>query len=647
MSAQHTTTMQSPDPSVPQQLLEDRAHEQKQLLLHIAASSPYDAAELAGRISRPKKAIHDDLKSLMGSGVVHIHETSLYTSAAARIIAETPPALLQEVHNQVLAELKSGVALRAATLVALTESGCTDETLLRHLISAVRTHPENATVLGALATVTQTRGHSKDELRLMQAEDAAVSGRTEHTLSFTDGLLEGTPQHISARAAILAAGAHIQANRLERVVTLYRHVGIEHIDHEGAWAVVAAVGQGDLETAQYWRATMKSDSLTSHAAGLVDLSNGLLLSVSGNGDGALDLLARSVSTLAPLGANVFLPETPAALAALVAFGRGEPAAAEVILKRALRAELGGNAGHRRHLLLVSWSLMVQGRMDAADRALAQLDSVEQLCDRDVLLYWALQAGIARRRTDLAAMRDAWREIRVHTFGMGMTLYDLLPLGEMMVVAARLRDVDRVQEIVNSGVGVLERLGNPMTWAAQLHWHGVQAAFQAEDPAALIPHANALVLAEGMSPYAATLAQAGNTWLEVLRGETNFFSVEGSVRALARSGHVWDAARLAGQAALQHPEREEAFSMMQLAREISKDQQRNARAEPKSSLLTAREIEVAQLVLEGQGYRAIGEQLFISPKTVEHHVARMRSRLGAASRVELLEQLHDIISTIDE
>ena len=48
------------------------------------------------------------------------------------------------------------------------------------------------------------------------------------------------------------------------------------------------------------------------------------------------------------------------------------------------------------------------------------------------------------------------------------------------------------------------------------------------------------------------------------------------------------------------------------------------------------------VLEGHGYRAIGERLFISPKTVEHHVARIRSRLGATSRGELLERLHDIL-----
>jgi len=48
--------------------------------------------------------------------------------------------------------------------------------------------------------------------------------------------------------------------------------------------------------------------------------------------------------------------------------------------------------------------------------------------------------------------------------------------------------------------------------------------------------------------------------------------------------------------------------------------------------------VAELLLQGLPYRDIGAQLFISTKTVEHHVARIRRRLGAASRSELLSML---------
>ncbi|AFR46771.1 hypothetical protein KTR9_0103 [Gordonia sp. KTR9] len=38
------------------------------------------------------------------------------------------------------------------------------------------------------------------------------------------------------------------------------------------------------------------------------------------------------------------------------------------------------------------------------------------------------------------------------------------------------------------------------------------------------------------------------------------------------------------------------------------------------------------------HREIGERLYISAKTVEHHVARIRRRLDAGSRSELLAAL---------
>jgi DNA-binding CsgD family transcriptional regulator len=61
-------------------------------------------------------------------------------------------------------------------------------------------------------------------------------------------------------------------------------------------------------------------------------------------------------------------------------------------------------------------------------------------------------------------------------------------------------------------------------------------------------------------------------------------------------------------------------------------------------LSDREREVAELLLQGMPYRDIGSQLFISAKTVEHHVARIRRRLGAESRSELISMLRAILGT---
>jgi DNA-binding CsgD family transcriptional regulator len=56
------------------------------------------------------------------------------------------------------------------------------------------------------------------------------------------------------------------------------------------------------------------------------------------------------------------------------------------------------------------------------------------------------------------------------------------------------------------------------------------------------------------------------------------------------------------------------------------------------VLSDREREVAELILTGLTYRQIGQRLFISAKTVEHHVARIRQRLDVTSRDELFAQL---------
>jgi DNA-binding CsgD family transcriptional regulator len=65
-----------------------------------------------------------------------------------------------------------------------------------------------------------------------------------------------------------------------------------------------------------------------------------------------------------------------------------------------------------------------------------------------------------------------------------------------------------------------------------------------------------------------------------------------------------------------------------------------------AVLSGRELQVARLLLRNQTYREIGERLFISPKTVEHHVARMKQRIGASRRSELFTQLRALTDSLD-
>ncbi|MGH4000064.1 MAG: response regulator transcription factor, partial [Pseudonocardiaceae bacterium] len=61
-----------------------------------------------------------------------------------------------------------------------------------------------------------------------------------------------------------------------------------------------------------------------------------------------------------------------------------------------------------------------------------------------------------------------------------------------------------------------------------------------------------------------------------------------------------------------------------------------------SILSEREREVGQLILTGLTHKQIGERLYISAKTVEHHMARIRQRLGVGSRKELFDQLRSLL-----
>jgi len=64
------------------------------------------------------------------------------------------------------------------------------------------------------------------------------------------------------------------------------------------------------------------------------------------------------------------------------------------------------------------------------------------------------------------------------------------------------------------------------------------------------------------------------------------------------------------------------------------------------MLSPREMEVAALVISGKTYAEIGETIFISPRTAEHHIARIRRRLGATSRSDLIARLRAIVEDPD-
>jgi len=79
------------------------------------------------------------------------------------------------------------------------------------------------------------------------------------------------------------------------------------------------------------------------------------------------------------------------------------------------------------------------------------------------------------------------------------------------------------------------------------------------------------------------------------------------------------------------------SIEELAARAGGGSGRGPRTAGRGSDLSTRELEVLRLIAAGQSDGEIAETLFISKKTASVHVAHIKSKLGARSRVEIATQ----------
>ena len=342
------------------------------------------------------------------------------------------------------------------------------------------------------------------------------------------------------------------------------------------------------------------------------------------------------------GRRVLAPDRASTIAALVALHAGDLAMAESVLAR--HTESVDAAAASRYAALRAWTAMQAGQYAEAH---AFLDEIDPASTREQPWAWGLRVGLARRQDDVRALARLWVDARGALVGHPVDLYSLLPLGEIGLAAARMHEPELAAPVWDRAMVLLDRLGHPPLWAPAFHWYGIQAAILTNRPHAMAPHASALLTAARTSPFAAALARAGRTWVAVLAGDVDPPAVEGAARGLGAVGQRWEGARLAGHAAARASDRRDTAALMECARDLlatsSSGGSRSAGPSPAESKagvvpLSPREREVAELVLAGLTYRQIGESLYLSAKTVEHHMARIKRRSGASTRSELLERL---------
>ncbi|MFG1914826.1 LuxR C-terminal-related transcriptional regulator [Micromonospora sp. NPDC048898] len=624
----------------------------RRLLLAVAAGGALPASMLTALLGGDPAAVDEVIATTRAAGL--LGADGRLAPIVRRAVTTLSPTTDRSAVWRRLTELqlaRGGAVLPLVrSLLAVGALGdCPAPTLAAAAGEALTDEPAFAAELFAAATAAGQPASAR------QALAAALAGNLDDALRLADRLLATAAPPDRSAAAVVAATALAHRGHIGRSVELYRWSGTASAL---AFAIVGGLATGNPDAAAGSPAgDPAGEPPTLHASAARLMADGVRESVNGPPTAALSTLVQAAALLEPDGRAALLPDSPAALAALTAVHCGELEIAEQVLHRALAAGVGGPLLARRHRLLQAWILMVRGETRAATEHLAAvtLDG-RQLESRDLLFAAAIRMGVGRRNSDIGALKRGWGQALEAVVRHPVDLFTLLPLGELAIAGARLGDLARLEPYLREARALLGRLDNPPLWSVPLHWSGLHAAILTGAPDVADDHVAALLAAADHSRYAAVVAAAAECWVEVLRGVVDPARVEAAARALHDTGLRWDGARLAGQAAIRTADRRAMTSLLECARALQgrppgghgeqapTSTESTARAAgPTQQGLSDREYEVAELVLAGLTYREIGDRLFISAKTVEHHVARMRNRLNCANRAELLALLRTIVA----
>jgi DNA-binding CsgD family transcriptional regulator len=515
--------------------------------------------------------------------------------------------------------------------------------------AAAEALPVDPALAARLYEAAVTAGQPPLQVAARRAEALALAGDLDGALRLADEVITTEAAAGRRHAAGVAAAALAHRGQLFRSAQLYRWSGTE----EGKQlATLGLLGIGDLADARELRASVSADGPpTSLSSAITLMAGGLHESVTGTPTTALSMMVRAAGLLEPVGRGVLLPDSPAALGALLALHYGELGTATSLLDRAVAAGTGGAPLATRHQLLRTWITMLRGNLTAAAEQLTAL-SGKHLEPRDWLFAIAIELGVARRAGDTNTLGRAWLQAGEALLRHPMDLFTILPLGELTVAAARLRDEARLAAHLSQARTLLAGLGEPPLWATPLWWGGLHAAIIADQHDEAEAHVEAMARAAAKDEQFGMLASAGRCWVELMAGKVDPDAVEDAARGLHAAGFTWDGARLAGRAATRTSDRKAMVRLLDCARLLQGKPVAarrvpdlpNEKAAAPEVTLSERELQVAELVVSGMTYKDVGDRLFISAKTVEHHVARMRQRLGASSRSELLSQLRTLVGT---
>ncbi|MFY9934963.1 MAG: hypothetical protein WAK82_43900, partial [Streptosporangiaceae bacterium] len=490
-----------------------------------------DTETLTQLLNADGPAINAALHEAQATGLMA--EDGAVVPLVGRLLLRLAPA----AHTNRVCEMLAGLQLRRggsmlAVGQAVMRAGAQGPQIATALLAAGSEALGSAPELAdRLFTAAGAAGMQTPSLLVCRADAAARSGRLDEALRLADEALSDGAQrdeaqgdgaqhdeHAAERARALGITAAVLAHRglLSRAAELYRVAGTAAGADYPMIAVPVLAGIGAIGEARQVLAAAgrQGESAPTLLSGVESLmAHGIEETISGSPITALSQLTRAATLLEPMGSTPLLPDTPAALAALVAMHAGEFGAAHSVLRRAISAGLGGKAAATRHTLLLAFLATMRGHTKDAHALLASVGVGRlPLEPRDELFAAAASLGLARREGDLAALRLGWSRACEALLRHPVDLYVLLPLGELAVAAARLQEQWWIEPHLQQAEVLLAGLGQPVLWRVPLHWYGMHAAIAGESPEEARRHVSALAELAAAGPYAAVLAGAAACWI---------------------------------------------------------------------------------------------------------------------------------------
>ena len=597
----------------------------------------------------------------LGSAVAELRSAGLLSAGedvvpvvAAAVTALTPEPDRRRFHARLAEALVARGAPPMQAADAFVRAG---DALLGESPELARAWFERAVEAGAAVLAVASRqaeaaaldGDTVTAMRLadLAAGDPSAAER-ERAQAVVAGLLpaRGLWRRAGATYGDLAAGADARAHiaaLFSAVATLATGgpAGAAGVDDPAAVDGAGPPSPAALVAAARARVPTPAP-LALEAAALT--ADGVASTLDGRAAGALATFVEAAELLESSHGRAVLPDTPHALGALTALALCEPTAAEHLLTRAIDHGVGGPAYEVRHRLLLGWVGLRGSRWGLAQAALDQV-AERASTPRDVLLAAGIEAGLARRSGDLAALGTAWGKAEPVLLRHPADLFSLEVVGELAISAARLGLWERIAERARELGGVVRSLGSPPLWLLPLRWMGLQVALATDDRAAALRRAEEVGQVTPAHPRLAGIGAAADAWAQVLSGEVDVAGVQAAATDLAALGLTWEASRLTGQAAIRAGDPSVTRTLLEAARDLRAALPVGDTTEVPlaASVLSEREQTVAQYVVDGLTHKEIGAQLYISPKTVEHHVAKIRQKLGASTRAEMMAALKTQLS----